>query len=117
MIDTNRYYDAMSSLINAPNEELTPAKFALLNAAQDVDVLTRQVTEDCRSMAERFTRFAAELDEGLCYGTPPTASSAVYDISAGAARLEQRRADLLSLIGATLGREARKAFVDALNRK
>lgn len=117
MTEPNRYYDAMATLINTSHEPLTVAKIDLLNAAEGVDALTRQVAEDCRTMAERFARFAAELDEGLCYSTPPTAASSVYEISAGAARLEARRADLLSLIGATLGREARRAAVDAANRK
>lgn len=115
MIDTNRYAKAMAALIKTPYAEMSAAQHALVSAAEEVDDLTRRVVEDCRLMADRFERYAREVDQGYCYGNVPSTSQTVNDISMSTARLEVKRADILSLIGAVMGRESRVKFVELLN--
>jgi hypothetical protein len=110
---TKRYETAMVTVLRRGRRtSRSDASGDLLRAAIDVDTLTHQLIEDCRSAAAQCAAFARRVETGLAFGAAPSAIG--MSIALAAARLEDRRASLLRLVGTTLGHAARAEFVEAL---
>ena len=93
-------------------DDATEADLAIVNAAGGIDRLLRQLAEDSRDLAKRFSDYAIALDTGErgWSSTPPTRYSTVNDVHVNAVRLDEARDALKTLISVTKGADALKAF-------
>lgn len=87
----------------------TQRGLALVNLACEIDLLERQLVDDARTMAERFTRYAADVEAGM-HASDPSGYSTLRDIPERAATLKAKRDALRMLLVATFGEVARERF-------
>jgi hypothetical protein len=110
-------YEQAALTLTGPVEDLVGdrAVYSILDTAHQVDNLIFTIAEDSRRLSQNFAEFATTLVEVNYDVTPPTRSSLIADITENTGRLRAKREALFTLITTLRGRDALKAFSQALS--
>ena len=114
MKNAKRYETAAIQLLGpvTGKSDAVRGPLAIIDAAADVDTLIFTIAEDSRRLARNLSAHADQVEVVNYDVTAPTLSSLIGDITENSGRLREKRSALFTLIGAVLGRDAMKSFME-----
>lgn len=85
------------------------AAIALLDVAMEIDRLQETLIENSRHAAERFIRFAKDVEDGV-HCDAPNGWSSVQELPRDMASLKAKREEFYRLARVTLGKDRARAL-------